>query len=144
MQTIAPNSPQAAAKVVALAMLADGDIGQDELALLDSLQVHQQLDLPRDEMFDVMSDFCREALGSPQSSWLHGCPLDECEVARLLAAITHPALRQRLLHLCLQMTQADGEVAEGESFVLGAAVEHWGLHRQMLRPANDWPMAQAA
>lgn len=144
MQTCSPDSPQAAAKILALTMLADGDIGQDELALLDRMHVHEQLDLARDEMFDVMSDFCRSALGSPPSSGTHGCPLDECEVARLMAQITHPWLRVRLLRLCLQMAEADGRVEEGEAFVLNAAVEHWGLHREMLAPANDWPMAQVA
>jgi Tellurite resistance protein TerB len=144
MQTCAPDSPQAAAKIVALTMLADGDIGQDELALLDRLQLYAQLDLSRDEMFDVMSDFCRSALGHPPSCATHGCPLDECEVARLMAQITHPWLRVRLLRLCLQMAEADGRVEEGEVFVLNAAVEHWGLHREMLETANDSVLAKAA
>jgi hypothetical protein len=61
-----------------------------------------------------------------------------------MGQITRPALRQRVLHLCLKIAEADGKVAEGESFVLNAAVEHWGLHRQMLSPVNDWPMARAA
>jgi uncharacterized tellurite resistance protein B-like protein len=144
MQTHDLDSPQAAAQIVALALVADGEIGQDELALLDRMNVHEQLNLSREAMLDVMRDFCREALSSPQSGWSHDCPLDEREVARLMAQITRPALRQRVLHLCLQVAEADGQVAEGESFVLNAAVEHWGLQRQMLRPLNDWPMARAA
>jgi hypothetical protein len=130
--------------VVALALVADVEIGQDELALLDSMNVHEQLDLAREEMFDVMRDFCRDALSSPPSAWSHDCPLDEREVTQLMAQITQPALRQRVLHICVQIAEADGEVADGESLVLNAVVEHWGLQRQMLRPVNDWPMARAA
>ncbi len=138
------DSPQAAAQIVALALVADGDIGHDELTLLDRMNVHEQLNLSREEMFDVMRDFCRTALSNPPSGWSHECPLDEREVAQLMGQITRPALRQRVLHLCLKIAEADGKVAEGESFVLNAAVEHWGLHRQMLSPVNDWPMARAA
>ncbi|MDM7951443.1 TerB family tellurite resistance protein [Hydrogenophaga sp.] len=144
MQSFEINSPQAAAQVVALALVADGEIGHDELALLDSMNVHEQLDLARDEMFDVMRDFCREALSSPPSAWSHDCPLDEREVTQLMAQITQPVLRQRVLQICVQIAEADGEVADGESLVLNAVVEHWGLQRQMLRPMNDWPMARAA
>jgi tellurite resistance protein len=144
MQSFEINSPQAAAQVVALALVADGEIGQDELALLDSMNVHEQLDLAREEMFDVMRDFCRDALSSPPSAWSHDCPLDEREVTQLMAQITQPVLRQRVLQICVQIAEADGEVADGESLVLNAVVEHWGLQRQMLRPVNDWPMARAA
>jgi tellurite resistance protein len=144
MQSFEINSPQAAAQVVALALVADGEIGHHELALLDSMNVHEQLDLARDEMFDVMRDFCREALSSPPSAWSHDCPLDEREVTQLMAQITQPVLRQRVLQICVQIAEADGEVADGESLVLNAVVEHWGLQRQMLRPMNDWPMARAA
>ncbi|WP_291015105.1 TerB family tellurite resistance protein [Hydrogenophaga sp.] len=144
MQSFEINSPQVAAQVVALALVADGEIGHDELALLDSMNVHEQLDLPRDEMYDVMREFCREALNNPPSGWSHDCPLDEREMTQLMAQITLPALRQRVLHICVQIAEADGEVADGESFVLNAAVEHWGLHRQMLLPGNDSPMVRAA
>lgn len=144
MQSFEINSPQAAAQVVALALVADGEIGQEELTLLDRMNVHEQLNLPRDEMYDVMRDFCREALSSPPSGWSHDCPLDEREVSQLMAQITLPALRQRVLHICVQIAEADGEVADGESMVLNAVVEHWGLHRQMLSPGNDSPMVRAA
>ena len=32
-----------------------------------------------------------------------------------------------------ELAEADGHIAQGESIVLVAAVEHWGLHRQILR-----------
>jgi hypothetical protein len=80
-------------------------------------------------------------LSNPRSAWLHDCPLDEREVEQLMAKVQNPALRQRVLGLCLQMAEVDGEVAPGESLVLNAAVEHWGMQSQMLRPAMDQAMA---
>jgi uncharacterized tellurite resistance protein B-like protein len=144
MQTFENNSPQAAARIVALTLVADGHIGEAELQRLDDLKVHEQLNLPLDEMHAVMKDFCQDMLRSPQLNWSDVCPLDERELAGLMAQITRPSLRQRVLHLCVQVAEADGHVAEGESTVLNAAVEHWGLQRQMLLPVNESPMTKAA
>ena len=58
-----------------------------------------------------------------------------------MAEVDEPALRARVLSLCMSVVQADGHVAEGESIVLGAAVEHWGLHSMMLRSAGLEPVA---
>ncbi len=144
MQTFDNNSPHAAARIVALTLVADGHIGEAELQRLDDLRVHEQLNLSLDEMHAVMKDFCQDMLGSPQLNWSDVCPLDEREIASLMGQITQPPLRQRVLHVCVQVAEAAGHVAEGESIVLNAAVEHWGLQRQMLQPVNEWPMAKAA
>ena len=47
-------------------------------------------------------------------------------------------LRLRLVRLCVELAESDAHVAAGESIVLVAAVEHWGLHREMFRssPGN--------
>ena len=45
MRSYPANSPQAAARIVALAVVADGDIGDAEIECLDRLTVHEQLDL---------------------------------------------------------------------------------------------------
>ena len=50
--------------------------------------------------------------------------------------INSPQAAARIVGLAML---ADGHVAEGESIVLGAAVEHWGLHREMLQPARAQP-----
>ena len=144
MQTFDNNSPHAAARIVALTLVADGHIGEAELQRLDDLRVHEQLNLSLDEMHAVMKDFCQDMLGSPQLNWSDVCPLDEREIASLMGQITQPPLHQRVLHVCVQVAEADGHVAEGESIVLNAAVEHWGLQRQMLQPVNESPMAKAA
>ena len=39
----------------------------------------------------------------------------------------------RLLGLCIEIAKADTQVSEGESIVLTAAGEHWGLHHEILQ-----------
>ena len=51
------NSPQAAARIVALTVVADGDIGEAEIDLLDRLAAHDQLGLSRQALLEVLDCF---------------------------------------------------------------------------------------
>lgn len=133
MRKYPPNSPQAAARIVALTLIADGDIGQEELALLENLAVHQQLGLEREAMHAVIDTFCEDLLSSKQLNWSDACPVDEYTLAEIMGQIDDPILRRTVLSICVKLAEVDEHVAEGESMVLKAAVEHWNLHYQMLR-----------
>lgn len=134
MRPYPANSPQAAARIVALTLVADGDIGNAELECLDRLEVHQQLALPRHELHALLDIFCADLLSSDQLKWAESCPVDERTLAELMGEIYEPALRLKLLRICVDLAEADAKVAEGESIVLVAAVEHWGLQYKMLQP----------
>ena len=134
------DSPQAAARIVALTVLADRDISKTELELLDRLAVHEQLGLDREEFQTVLDSLCEDLLSSEQLQWADACPVDDRTLAGLMGEIEDPALRRKLLRLCIEIAEADGQVADGEAIVLTAAVEHWGLHREMFRlPGRDPP-----
>lgn len=132
MRKYSQNSPQAAARIVALTLVADGDVGQAELALLDELVVHQQLGLTRQALHVVIDRFCEDLLSSKQLAWAEACPVDEYTLASLMGEIDDPALRRKVLDLCARLAMVDDHVAEGESMVLSAALAHWGLNDQML------------
>jgi len=133
MRTYPCNSPQAAARIVALTVLADWDIGKTELDLLDRHAVHEQLGLDRQEFHAVLDGLWEDLLSSERLPWADACPVDDRTLAELMGEIEDPALRRRLLRQCIEIAEADGHVADGESIVLTAAVEHWGLYREMLR-----------
>ncbi len=136
MRTYPCNSPQAAARIVALTVLADRDIGKSELDLLDRLAIHEQLGIDRQEFHALLDSLCEDLVSSEQLQWADACPVDDRVLAELMAEIEDPVLRRRLLRLCIDIAEIDGQVAEGESIVLTAAVEHWGLYREMLRSSD--------
>ena len=136
MRKYPQNSPQAAARILALTIIADGDLDKAEFALLDELAVHELLGLEYDVLHTVVDTFYADLLSSKQFAWSEVCPVDERTLAELMGEIDDPALRRKVLSLCITLAEADGHVAEGESIVLVAAVEHWGLHRFMLRSAG--------
>ena len=136
MRSYPVNSPQAAARIVALTVVADGDIGDAEIQWLDRLAVHEQLGLARHELHALLDTFCEDLLSSDQLKWADACPVDERTLADLMGEVQDPALRLKLLRLCVELAEVDAQVDDGESSVLVAAVEHWGLHHEMFRPSS--------
>ena len=136
MRTYPNNSAQAAARIVALTVLADGDIGTAEIDLMKRLDVPEQLGLSQSEFNAVIDTFCEDLLSSKQLTWADACPVDERTLAQLMGEIDDPALRRRVLRLCVGIAEVDSRVTDGESIVLVAAVEHWGLHHEMLNSSG--------
>ena len=136
MRKYAQNSPQAAARIVALTLVADGDVGQAELELLDALAVHKHLGLERDALHAVIDAFCEDLLSSKQLNWADVCAVDEYTLASLMAEVNEPALQRKVLTLCIKLAEVDDHVAEGESIVLSAAMAHWRLSVQTLSTAT--------
>ena len=133
MRSCPKNSPQAAARIVALTVVADGEIGDAEIEYLDRLAVHEQLGLARPALHTLLDTFCEDLLSSEQLKWADACPVDERTLAHLMGEIDDPALRLKLLRLCVELAEVDAHVDDGESSVLVAAVEHWGPHHEMFR-----------
>jgi hypothetical protein len=64
MRSYPVDSPQAAARIVALPVVADGDIGDAEIEWLDRLGIHAQLGLARQELHALPDTFCEDLLSS--------------------------------------------------------------------------------
>lgn len=125
------NSPQAAARIVALTVLADGHLAPAELQVLERSLAHERLGLAREELHAVLHGFCEDLLHGAHLAWGDACRVDPRTLSQLLADVDEPAMRQTVLELCLDIAQADAHIADGESVVLEAVVEHWGLHQTM-------------
>ncbi|MDT8998299.1 TerB family tellurite resistance protein [Paucibacter sp. APW11] len=136
MRSYPVNSPQAAARIVALTVVADGEIADAEIECLDRLAVHERLGLARHELHALLDSCCEDLHSSGQLQWAGACPVDERTLADLMGEIQDPGLRLTLLRVCVELAEVDAHVDEGESSVLVAAVEYWGLHREMLRPPS--------
>ena len=128
------NSPQAAGRIVALALLADGHLSKLELDVLDRLDVHAQLGLARSELHSIVHGFCEDLLATAHGNWSDACRVSAHTLYSLLAEIDEPALRRRLLTMCTTIVDADRHVADGESLLLAAAADHWGLANELLPP----------
>jgi Tellurite resistance protein TerB len=133
MRSYPIDSPQAAARILALTATADGLVDSAELDWLDHHAVHQSLGLSRSSLLAMLAAHAQEL--REVGHWVDPdiCPFDERTLSQLMDEIQDPALRRRLLGLCVALAQADASVAQAESAVLVAAVEHWGLQHAMVR-----------
>jgi len=132
MRTYPTDSPQAAARLVALSLVADGHVSASELAVLDRVGACDQLGIDRQQMHTVLQDFCEDLLNGHQPTWSDACQIDARTLSLLMAEVESPELRKAVLRLCVAVVEADGHVADGEALVLVSAVEQWGLHHDML------------
>ena len=134
MRNYQQNSPQAAARIVALSLLADGHLDAAELAVLHRLRAHEQLGLSADDLHGVVQSLCEDLLSGAEVTWADACTIDPYLQSQILAEVTDPALQAKVLALCVAVVEADAHVSEGESIVLSQAVEHWGMQGAMLAP----------
>lgn len=127
MRSYPRNSPEAAARIVAMVLIADGHVCRTEFDVLDRLEVSRELGLPPGEMPRIVHALCEDLLASAygSGSLLEG--LDDCVLVPLMAEVSDPALQRRTLRLAVAAARADSHFADGEAFVIEAARRHWGL-----------------
>lgn len=120
------NSAQAAARLVALALIANGRIKAVETAALDALRSHERLGLTRPQWHGVIRDLCVDLLGPAR------CGDDICisdgVLERMLDEVDNDYQRRTVLRLSSAVVHADCQIEDSESFVLLAMIERWGLH----------------
>lgn len=138
MRSYPRNSPQAATRILALAMLADGHQCPSELALLERLQVHDQLGLSRAELHAVVHTFCEDLMAmSSGMCWADLSQVRPAPLRQVLSEVDDPALQSLVLELCISLIAADRHLAHGESVVLAAALLQWRLPLQAPPAAPD-------
>jgi hypothetical protein len=126
MRNYPRNSPQAAGRLVALGLMADGHVRSRELQALERLGASARLGLPPDGLGQLLHTLCEDLLASASGSSTGLAPLGEAELAALLREVDDPSLQREVLALLDAAARADGHLAEAENTLLGAAVRHWG------------------
>lgn len=141
------NSAEAAARIVALALIANGRIKAVETAALDALKAHERLGLTRPQWHSVIHDLCADLLG-PLRYGDEGCiPSDLLNC--MLDEVNDDATRRLVLRLSSAVVHADRQIHDCESIVLLAAIERWGLQpddQALLEPMlydTDFPLRSA-
>jgi len=127
MRTYPTNSPQAAARLLAMALIADGHYSMTEIRALDRLDVPTQLGLSAQELKGVIDDFCQDILSASTGEWSGSSQLDEGTRQALINEVQDPALRLKVLTLCESLALADGHLAEGEALMLDSLVKAWRM-----------------
>lgn len=127
MRSYPVDSPEAAARIVAMTLMADGGPGKAELDVLREHDAAGQLGLAPQRLHAVLREFCEDLLAASEHSWSHACRLDAPAIASMLTEVRDQRLREKLLELCIAVAEADGCIQDGESSVLVAAARQWSI-----------------
>jgi hypothetical protein len=127
MRTYAINSPQAAARLVALSLLADGHVGRDEFIALEQAGFTERLGLSADQFDAVMQGLCEDLMAASHLNWGNLCRPDSEILRQLAGELTDPRKRADVLELCKTAAQADRHIAEGEFLLLNGLANAWQM-----------------
>ncbi len=144
MRSYPRNSPEAAARIVALVLVADGHVCRSEVETLQRLQIEGELGLAAGGFTQVMHTLCEDLLTTAYGSAATMCTIDESTLASLMAELDQPALQRAVLRLAAAAAGADRHVAEAEALVLTVARRHWGIAEDETPGDAAQPALQAA
>ncbi|MBB3257044.1 putative tellurite resistance protein B-like protein [Paraburkholderia bannensis] len=130
MRTYTSNSPQAAGRIVAIALLADGHLNSSELAAVHRARIAERLGLAPGEFSTILRELCEDLLTNANMDWSDACKLDSDIMQQVLLELEDPVLRAEVLSLCLVAIHADRHLSESEAQLLAVLSKSW--------QANPW------
>lgn len=126
MRTYSCNSPQAAGRIVAIALLADGHLSSDELSALYRARIADRLGLAPGEFGAILQGLCEDLMTSGSHlNWSDACKVDSDVMQQVMRELEDPALRAEVLNLCCVAVYADHHVAESEQAMLTSLSNAW-------------------
>ena len=127
MRSYPHNSPEAAARIVALVLISDGHVCSSEFDILKQLGAERELGLEPQLLPHIVHTLCEELLAGGYETGSMMGNVDDSALASLMAEISDPVLQRTVLRLSLAAARADGHLADGEALVVEAARHHWKL-----------------
>lgn len=125
MRSYPRNSPEAAARIVALVLISDGHVCRSEVEALQHLQVEQEFGLAPGSFARVVQTLCEDLLMGAYGSGSAMCSVDVATLALLVAEVDEAGLQSKVLRLARAAAEADQHLADAEAIVLEAARRHW-------------------
>lgn len=127
MHSYPRNSPQAAIRIVALTLLADGHVNASELAGLQRLADAGRFGAQPPDVSGVVRDTVLDLLATGGAAWSGGDHLHADMVEGLLSEIDDPGLRRDVLALCHTAATADRHISDGEKAFLAVVADRWQM-----------------
>ena len=127
MRSFHRNSPEAAARIVALVLICDGHVCRSELDALERLRIEHALKLDPGGFSRVVHLLCEDLLVSAYASDAMTGRVDAATLVALLAEIDDPALQRRVLALAEAAAGADHHLSDAEAMLLRTARQQWRI-----------------
>ena len=127
MRKYANDSPEAVARVVSLALMADGIVDRSETQLLERHGYLKRLGLAHEQFDKIFYEFCEDMLTSAYRLASGQLELDAQSIKSLLREIREPALQKKTLRIMLDVVHADHRLTAGEALLVAQALRQWDM-----------------
>lgn len=136
MRPFPTNSPQAAARLVGLILIADGMASAQEFNALRQLDAARRLGLAQGEMESLLRQLCEDLQQQAEGCWSGQVLISNEELDGYLAEVTDTGLRETVLALALAVAEADSHLSDSECMLLAHTMWRWKLHQACLLPGT--------
>jgi hypothetical protein len=139
MRSYPIDSPQAATRLLAMALVADGHYAIAEIKALDRLDAPARLGLAPDAFKAVIDHFCEDLLLATHGEWLGSAAIDSATRRSLFAEVQNPALGAEVRALCEAVMLCDSHLADDEVALLDELAKAWP---QQPNPGHEEPPSE--
>jgi uncharacterized tellurite resistance protein B-like protein len=119
------NSPEAMARIIALILLADADLDDTEVDMLDRLGVYERLGVSRTTFIRVMKEYFEDLLTDDAGERIRLLEPKRLDV--VLDAVDDETKRLHLAAIMLNLISADGDMNDAELATYRHVLFHWNL-----------------
>lgn len=121
------DTPEALARLIVAAVLADGGLDKTELESLDRNDVVRRLGISMQDFDRVVHEFCEDMQVVSLRDHAGQLALDRATIDQLLSDVGSPELQIAVLGMMLDIAAADARLSPGELTLVSQAMTRWGL-----------------
>ena len=127
MRQYQANSPEALARIVAIAMMADGAIDASELKSLERHDIIGRIGLEPENFDRVFYEYYADLSTSAHRLPSGQFELDDSTISLLLDEIRDPGLQKKALRSMLDVVNADRCLTGSEASLIAQALRQWEI-----------------
>lgn len=135
MRSYPRNSPEAAARIVALILISDGHVSQSEYDALNRLEGARDLGLKPQDMPGIVQTLCEDLLMEGFNGRSLLSHIGDGFMVSLMAEVDDPQLQSKVLRVATSVVNADNHLSDGEAAMFDAINLHW-QKRPVMREGN--------
>lgn len=125
MRSYPRNSPEAAARIVALVLISDGHISRSEYEALNQPDGVRALGLEPENMHGIVQTLCEDMLMAGFAGHSILSHVEDGTLTPMLAEVDEPRLQAEVLRVAVYAVNADLHHADGETAMLDAISRIW-------------------
>jgi uncharacterized tellurite resistance protein B-like protein len=120
------DSPEAMLRVLAMFVISDGEVANEEIDSIERLGLLDALGGDRNRFAEVIAHYCDDLIAHAEGEANVGL-VDPDWVDAVLAPVRDAGRRRLLAQALLVVARSDGYFADAELVVVRRALERWGL-----------------